>query len=207
MSAPDPRQIRRDAVERLAVAVRALADVAAETAIDPTEVDDVTLEIAALTGRLAAVTDDTPFSGLAWDPSDYSIPEGPMPLNPIIGACSPARPDVQLRFHDGEIVGRAMFTKRFVGPPGYAHGGISAMLADQIVAASALAVGLRPITKSLQIRYRRPLPLGEEIALWGVCEPTDGRFPARFTITARGEVAVDGTAELVSHDRLARRTE
>ena len=99
-----------------------------------------------------------------------------MPLNPIIGACSPVRPEVQLRFSDGEIVGHAVFTKRFVGPPGYAHGGISAMLGDQIVSASPMAIGVRTITESLQVRYRRPLPLGEDVTLWGVCEPAGEGF-------------------------------
>jgi acyl-coenzyme A thioesterase PaaI-like protein len=205
MTAPEPRQIRRDAVERLAAAVRALADAAAETGVEPTELDGITREIATLTDRLAAVTDDTPYSGLVWAPGDFSVPEGPMPLNPIIGACSPARPDVQLRFSDGEIVGHAVFTKRFVGPPGYAHGGISAMLGDQIVSASPLAIGVRGITKSLQVRYRRPLPLGEELTLWGVCEPAGDRFQARFTVTAGEEIAVDGTADLVPFERLERR--
>jgi acyl-coenzyme A thioesterase PaaI-like protein len=205
MTEPEPRQIRRDAVERLAAAVRALADAAAETGVEPIVLDGITREIATLTERLAAVTDDTPYSGLVWAPGDFSVPEGPMPLNPIIGACSPVRPDVQLRFSDGEIVGHGVFTKRFVGPPGYAHGGVSAMLGDQIVSASPMAIGVRGITKSLQVRYRRPLPLGEEVALWGVCEPGGDGFHARFTVTAGDEIAVEGTAELVPFDRLERR--
>ena len=143
MSASEPRQIRREAVERLAAAVRALADAAVETDVDPESLDDITAEIATLTERLRAITDDSPYSGLTWAPGDFSVPEGPMPLNPIIGACSPMRPDVQLRFSDGEIAGRAVFTKRFVGPPGFAHGGVSAMLADQIVSASPQAIGVR----------------------------------------------------------------
>jgi acyl-coenzyme A thioesterase PaaI-like protein len=207
MTAPEPRQIRRDAVERLAAAVRALADAAAETDVDPESIDDITAEIATLTERLAAITNDSPYSGLSWPPGDFSVPEGPMPLNPIIGACSPVRPDVQLRFSHGEIAGRAVFTKRFIGPPGFAHGGISAMLGDQIVSASPQAIGLRTITKSLHVRYRRPLPLGEELALWGVCEPVDDSLQARFTITARDEIAVEGTGELVLYERLARRAE
>ena len=149
MTAPEPRRIRRDAIERLAAAVRALADAAAETDVEPGSLDDITAEIAALTQRLAAVTSDSPYSGLTWAPGDFSVPEGPMPLNPIIGACSPVRPDVELRYSEGEIAGRAVFTRRFVGPPGFAHGGISAMLGDQIVSASPGAIGLRTITKSL----------------------------------------------------------
>ena len=205
MTAPEPRQIRRDAVERLAASVRALADAVAETGVEPHTLDGITQEIATLTERLAAATDDTPYSGLVWAPGDFSVPEGPMPLNPIIGACSPVRPDVQLRFSDGEIVGHAVFTKRFVGPPGYAHGGISAMLADQIVSASPMAIGVRTITKALRVRYRRPLPLGEKVALWGVCESAGDALQARFTVTAGDEIAVEGTGDLVPFDRLERR--
>jgi acyl-coenzyme A thioesterase PaaI-like protein len=205
MTAPDPRQTRRDAVEHLAAAVRALADAAVETAVDPGTLDAITGEIEGVTRRLEAITDDSPYSGLTWPPGNFSVPEGPMPLNPIIGACSPVRPDVQLAFSDGEITGRAVFTKRFVGPPGFAHGGISAMLADQIVAVSPQAIGARTITKSLHVRYRRPLPLGEELVLWGVCEPDGDSFQARFTVSARDEVAVGGTAELVPYERMARR--
>ena len=200
----DPRVVRRDAVARLAVAVRALSDATVETAIPPAELDAITADLALLTERLATATDDTLYSGLVWAPGDFSVPEGTMPLNPIIGACSPIRPDVQLRFADREIVGRAVFTKRFIGPPGYVHGGIGAMLADQIVAVAPLAIGVQTVTRSLEIRYRRPLPLGEELELWGVCEPVDDGFRARFTVTARGAVAVEGTGELVPIERLRR---
>jgi acyl-coenzyme A thioesterase PaaI-like protein len=205
MTTPESRQARRDAIERLAAAVRALGDAAVETDVDQATLDSVTAQIADLARQLAVATDDTPYSGLVWPPGDFSVPEGPMPLNPIIGACSPVRPDVRIRFAGGEIVGRARFTKRFVGPPGFAHGGISAMLADQLVSASGQAVGVRTITKSLRVEYRRPLPLGEEVALWGVCEPAGDGFRARCTVTARGDVAVAGTGELVPFERLERR--
>lgn len=198
-------QVRRDGTEKLAVAVRELADAVAETGVDRTTLDEVTGALQLLTHRLRQQTEDDAYSGLVIKPVDYSVPEGPMPLNPIIGACSPVRPDVELRFADGEIVGRASLTKRFVGPPGFAHGGISAMLADQIVSASPMAIGARTITKSLRLDYLRPLPLDEDVELWGVCEPVGDDFRARFTITARGKVAVEGTAGIVHYERLARR--
>jgi acyl-coenzyme A thioesterase PaaI-like protein len=194
-------QVRRDGVQLLAAAVRDLADAVAETGVDRTALDEVTGALRLLTQRLRTATDDDAYSGLVLKPVDYSIPEGPMPLNPILGACSPVRPDAQMRYRDGEIFGTAVFTKRFVGPPGFAHGGISAMLADQIVAASPGAIGRRAITKSLELRYLRPLPLGEEIELWGVCERAADGFRARFTISARGKVAVEGSAELVSYEQ------
>jgi acyl-coenzyme A thioesterase PaaI-like protein len=198
--------VRRDGVERLAAAVRALADAVAVTGVDRATLDEATGALELMTHRLLTATEDDAYSGLVIKPVDYSIPEGPMPLNPILGACSPVRPDARLRFRDGEIAGAASFTRRFVGPPGFAHGGISAMLADQIVAASPGAIGRRAITKSLELQYLRPLPLDEEVELWGVCEPTgNDTFRARFTITVRGELAVEGRAELVSYESFHRR--
>jgi acyl-coenzyme A thioesterase PaaI-like protein len=196
---------RRRASEDLAVSTRAFADAAAETAVEPSVVDEVRAQIDALTARLRAAVHDGAYSGLVEEP-DYSVPEGPMPLNPIIGACNPTRPDVQLRYADGEVVGTATFTRRFTGPPGFTHGGISAMLADQIVAVTGGAVGTRCITKALHVRFRRPLPLNEPIDLWGVCDLSDeSNITARYTITAGGELAVEGTAELVPFTRLAER--
>ncbi len=196
-------QVRRDGVEQLAAAVRDLADAAAETGVDRVALDEVTGALRLLTQRLRVATDDDAYSGLVVKPVDYSVPEGPMPLNPIVGACSPVRPEVRLRFDDGEVCGTATFTKRFVGPPGFAHGGISAMLADQIVASSPGAIGVRTITKTLELRYLRPLPLDEEVELWGVCEPEGDGFRARFTVTARGKVAVEGDAVLVTYEQFA----
>jgi acyl-coenzyme A thioesterase PaaI-like protein len=200
---------RRRATEELAVAIRAFADAAAETAVEPSVLDDVRAQITALTTQLRAAVHDGAYSGLVEPPVDFSIPENPMPLNPIIGACNPTRPDVQLRYADGEVVGTASFTRRFTGPPGFTHGGISAMLADQIVAVSGGAVGTRSITKALHVRFRRPLPLHEPIALWGVCELDPDGVPvtARYTMSVGGEVAVEGTGELVPFTRLAETTD
>jgi len=199
---------RRRATEQLAVSIRAMADAAAETAVEPSVLDDVRAQIDDIAARLRAAVHDGAYSGLVEQPVDFSIPENPMPLNPIIGACNPTRPDVQLRYRDGEVVGTARVTRRFTGPPGFTHGGISAMLADQIVALTGGAVGTRCITKALHVRFRRPLPIGEPVELWGVCDMSDpDNITARFTITARGEVAVDGTAELVPMERLAERND
>jgi acyl-coenzyme A thioesterase PaaI-like protein len=196
---------RRQATEQLAVSIRAMADAAAETAVEPSVLDDVRAQIDEIAARLRAAVHEGAYSGLVEQPVDFTVVDGPMPLNPIVGRCNPTRPDVDLRFADGEVVGTARFTRRFTGPPGLTHGGISAMLADQIVALTGGAVGTRSITKALHVRFRRPLPLGEPIELWGVCEMDEDGVPvsARYTMTVGGNVAVEGTAELVPFTRLA----
>jgi acyl-coenzyme A thioesterase PaaI-like protein len=199
---------RRRATEELAVSIRAMADAAAETAVEPSVLDDVRAQIDEIAARLRAAVHEGAYSGLVEPPVDYSLPENPMPLNPIIGACNPTRPDVQLRYRDGEVVGTATFSRRFTGPPGFTHGGISAMLADQIVAVTGGAIGTRCITKAVHVRFRRPLPLDEPVELWGVCDMSDpDNITARYTITAGGEVKVEGTAELVPFTRLAERND
>jgi hypothetical protein len=79
------------------------------------------------------------------------------------------------------------------------------MLGDQIVTASPQAIGVRTIVKSLRVRYRRPLPLGEELALWGVCEPVDDFYRARFTVSLADRVAVEGEGELVTFEHFDQR--
>src|SRR5262249_38658021 len=152
-------EVRRDAVERLATATRALGDAVATTALDVASLDEITGAIEALAERLAAETEDDAYSGVLVLPVDESRPETLMPLNPIVGRCSPVRPDVEMRCVNGEVRGAASFTRRFVGPPGHAHGGISAMLADQLVSVAPMAVGVHTVTKSLNMRYVRALPL------------------------------------------------
>jgi acyl-coenzyme A thioesterase PaaI-like protein len=203
-------------VEELAAAVRRLSDVAVETAIDASEIIEVAATLDALAERLGAARDTTPYSGLTVDtpaavPAEgaprYPTPQTPMPLNPIIGACSPVRPDVDLHFEAGEVRGTAVISKRFVGPPGFAHGGISAMLADQLVAVSSVAIGIGCVTKALHVRYRRPLPLDQPLTLVGRCTRDGDALTASCTVSVGDQVAVEATAELVEYDRLARRAQ
>jgi acyl-coenzyme A thioesterase PaaI-like protein len=200
-------EVRRDGVERLAIATRAFADAVALTAVDRTTLDEVTGALEMMTQRLRVATEDDAYSGLVMKPVDYSVPELSMPLNPIVGRCNPSRPEVQLRFVDGEAVGTATFTRRFVGPPGHLHGGISAMLADQLVAAAASALGVKTVTKSVTVRFLRPVPLDEELELWGVCAPDGDNHRARFEVRVRGEIAVAGTGVLVPLRNFIARTD
>ena len=130
-------------MEALAASVRALADAVAETAVEAEECRRVAAEVEALRSRLQRATHEDPYSDLGEQPPNYTVPEGPMPLSPVIGACSPVRPDVKLVFREGRVEGHGRFTRRFVGPPGFVHGGISALLADQLVAVAPLARGMR----------------------------------------------------------------
>jgi acyl-coenzyme A thioesterase PaaI-like protein len=196
---------RRAAVERLAEALRALGDVAVETAVDPAEIHAAAAALDDLRERLGRVRDTTPYSGLVVPGHGYARPADPMPLNPIIGPCNPARPDVELWFDGTTVRGTATISKRFTGPPGHCHGGISAMLSDQLVAASPMPRGWSCITRSLQVDYRRALPLATELTLTGECHRDGDAVRATAEIRTAEKVCVTAEAVLVPYERLAKR--
>jgi acyl-coenzyme A thioesterase PaaI-like protein len=195
---------RREAVGALASSVRALADAAAETAVDDDDIAAVTDAVRALASRLAVQRHGGPYSGLHGRDLDLSTPAGPLPLSPVIGDCNPSAPDVHLRFEAGRVRGTARLTRRHVGPPGAAHGGVGAMIADQLVAVTPFLHGMTCVTRTMNVRYRRPIPLERNLALEAWCEQaadetarTDLVVRAWCTISVDDDVLLEAEAEMV----------
>ena len=117
----------------LAESIRSLCDAAVSTNLPASAVDAVREQVDSATGALLDEQHDGPYSGLMQLPLDYSDPHALLPLSPIIGPFNPTAPDIALRFEAGRVLGRARLGKRHIGPPGAAHGGITSMIADQIV--------------------------------------------------------------------------
>ena len=57
----------------------------------------------------------------------------------------------------------------------YGHGGVSAMLIDQLLGHAAAASGHPGVTTELSVRYRRPVPLDVPLRIWGRVTGTEGR--------------------------------
>ncbi|MFN2450631.1 MAG: PaaI family thioesterase [Candidatus Baltobacteraceae bacterium] len=73
---------------------------------------------------------------------------------------------MQLHFErDGDQAVRARTHLRaeFQGWQGIAHGGIGLALLDEAMAHAAGAAGYRGLTASINARFRRPVPLQEEL--------------------------------------------
>lgn len=56
---------------------------------------------------------------------------------------------------------------QFQGWRGIAHGGIALALLDEAMAHAAGYAGYRGVTASMNARFRKPVPLGEQIAIEG----------------------------------------
>ncbi len=65
----------------------------------------------------------------------------------------------------GAAIGWCTLDWRYEGPFTYAHGGVSALLLDQIMGYAAAAAGHPGVTGRLEVRYRATVPLGQPLRL------------------------------------------
>jgi hypothetical protein len=70
--------------------------------------------------------------------------------------------------------GLVCFPVAYEGPPGYVHGGFLAVFFDVVTAHQSSEVGMAGKTKSLDIRYLRPTPLGVALT-FEIDRQLDGR--------------------------------
>jgi len=151
---------RRDAIAELGDALRAITSHTIGTEVD----DDVIRSVAADVRALAAVLGERQ-RRLDEPPSVDDLPRGQRLFNPIVGAGNPVAPPVHIEYVDGAAVGRCTLDWRYEGPFTYAHGGISALLLDQVMGYAAAVSGHPGVTGRLQIRYRDAVPLGQPLLL------------------------------------------
>jgi acyl-coenzyme A thioesterase PaaI-like protein len=77
----------------------------------------------------------------------------------------------------------------FQGPPERVHGGIVALLFDEVMSALNRAMGTRAFTARLTLNLRAPAPVGSEITIRAWRQSVEGR---KITICAEGH-GIDGT--------------
>ncbi len=111
------------------------------------------------------------------------------PWSPIIGPLNPLSGDVEFNFADGRTTGRAFLDAQYNGPPGMVHGGIIALLFDELLGGTNVCNGLGGFTGTLSIRYERPTWIEHELELESWVDRIEGRkvFTAG-TISINGEV-------------------
>ncbi len=81
-------------------------------------------------------------------------------------------------FHDdesGEMETRCSFEEHMQGYPGIVHGGFIAMLLDEIMAKACLHQGYTAVTAKMETRFKKPVPVNEEITLRGKVVSVKGK--------------------------------
>ncbi|UDY22216.1 PaaI family thioesterase [Nocardioides sp. Kera G14] len=167
-----PEEVERTAaaVEPLVDSVRELLDALIRSEVDAGELDSIRSEVDALVARLR--TKQIPGAyGVRADTSGRHRAWG----NPVVGLRNAMSPPLEIQHDesDGSAWAETVLGARFEGPPGMVHGGISALLLDQIVGHAASAAGKPGMTGTLKLRYVAPTPLGP-IRLEARTEKVDG---------------------------------
>ena len=76
---------------------------------------------------------------------------------------------------DDSVVGKGTIDPMFAGPPERVHGGIQALVIDEVMGALNRMRGRQAYTAYLHIDYRGPAPLGEAVVFRAWVHETDGR--------------------------------
>jgi len=123
------------------------------------------------------------------------------------GAGNPKGLGLELRL-EGEVL-RAEFTAEpeHQGWPGIMHGGVVSALLYEVLENVAFFQGKTTMMKSMSTDYRRPGPIGKELALTARIEGASGRKVITSATLSDGENTIaEGKAELVevNADRIKR---
>ncbi|MEU8797002.1 PaaI family thioesterase [Spirillospora sp. NPDC048819] len=183
----------------LAARVRELAEAAVLTGAGAAEAAAVADEIEALTARLAVERRGAP----PYVASSEGIMERHT-ANPVNGTLNPFAPPVDLEVTpDGAVRAEFTLSPLFEGPPSYVHGGVSAMVLDQALGMAAAVSGTPGMTATLELRYRRPTPLGVPLVVEARFSRVEGRkVHASGSITGPdGRVTVEATAMFIMPER------
>ncbi|MGA5606370.1 PaaI family thioesterase [Streptomyces griseoincarnatus] len=190
--APDELNRQRAAVAALGHELRALVETAVRTTAEPETLhrvaDGVRSLARQLTGRRRAHAET---------PAVDEFPGGVRMYSPVTGPGSPLAPPVHVTPVEDGVAGTCTLGIAHEGPPGYGHGGMSAMLLDELVGWACTAAGMPGMTIGLQLRHHRPVPLQTPLHLSARVTGTDGR-----KIFVAGSITTDDdrSATLVSAD-------
>ncbi|MEV5708871.1 PaaI family thioesterase [Actinoallomurus sp. NPDC052274] len=179
----------------LAARVRELSELVVLTRADQSEVAAVAHEVELLTRRLAEAG-----RGI---PPGAQVGEGGIVRqlgSPVTGALNPLAPPIEISVSpDGTARSEFTLGVLYEGPPGFVHGGVSAMVLDHLSGVAASANGTPGMTAGLDLRYRRPTPLGVPLSAEAKAVRVEGRktFVESRILGPDGRVTVGAAAVFI----------
>jgi hypothetical protein len=156
----------------LAESIRRLVDVSIRTEADPITVAAVKDRIDTAAAELGASAQLGTF-GVQLTPDGQTIAWG----NAVVGLRNPVAPPLVLHHEpDGLVWSEFVLGAPYEGPPEHVHGGVSALILDHVLGATAHRAGRPAYTGTLTLRYRRRTALGRQLRAQAHVERAEGVF-------------------------------
>jgi acyl-coenzyme A thioesterase PaaI-like protein len=174
-----------DATERAAGALRGLNRAFNGVRIDDDALERLAVEIDALTARFATGTPRDKFEDMQTRPHLQQLYAGIDPFSIAGGQFHPASIGLEFRKEsETSVTGTGVIDPMFAGPPERVHGGIQALVVDEVMGALNRMLGRQAFTARLTVNYRNPAPLGVPVTFRSWLGGVDGR---KITLLATGE--------------------
>jgi acyl-coenzyme A thioesterase PaaI-like protein len=154
----------------LAESIRRLVDLSIRTEADPATVAQAKTKIDSAADELSGAVRPGTF-GVHVTPDGQTVAWG----NAVVGLRNPIAPPLVLH-HDPDGLVWSEFTlgAAYEGPPEHVHGGVSALILDHVLGATAHKLGRPAYTGTLTLRYRRRTVLGRPLRAEARVERTEG---------------------------------
>lgn len=116
-------------------------------------------------------------------------------------ACGEANPvGLHLHFHiaNEKFITKKTIPREYQSYTGVVHGGIVTTMLDEAMGGYLYERGEKGVTARIDVRYRRPTPVGEELTITGWIESRRRNFvEMKATIAlADGTITAEGTAKM-----------
>ncbi|HVA94095.1 MAG TPA: PaaI family thioesterase [Candidatus Dormibacteraeota bacterium] len=131
----------------------------------------------------------------------------PNPTNSCFGCGGANQRGMQLSFEQDDqrqrIVGRFCLGEEYQGGSGFLHGGIIALLLDEVMSKASRFTGEHAVTADLRVQYKRPIRVNTEIIVEGFVARRDGRqlYHEGEIRNAAGDLLARGEGRFVVIDR------
>jgi hypothetical protein len=197
-----------EALSSAVASVRALVTHLRRTTADPETLAAVEREVRALNERLAPHDYAGPFAQrqLFVDPGsmgparDTDDPVEYFPYSPVIGPLNPVAPPVDFQLVGRELHATHVFDPQYNGPPMSVHGGVVALVFDELLGSLGAVLDIGGFTGTLEVVYRSLTPLdqpvrmrswiegeeGSKVFIHGTMHTTDPGSEERLCAQARG---------------------
>ncbi|HVO58933.1 MAG TPA: PaaI family thioesterase [Dongiaceae bacterium] len=127
----------------------------------------------------------------------------PNPGNHCFGCGGANESGMKLTFaleqESGRATGKFVLGSRYAGGAGFAHGGVIALLLDEVMGKISKLSEERAVTAELSVEYRKPVPVDAEILVagWQESEKGRNRFRAAEIHDTQGNLLARGRGRFV----------